>query len=409
MKKALGAPDNPRLIVEFCGCPQLFLFGSKPKTKSDPSEAPHGFVLMPESDQELLVRKLLENAWGSIAIFEPDVVTSINDGLTWEPADLVWSALDCVVLFFMCKKKTLRRAATHNLSQLKRTLDCWSDQPIAGSNAFHNFEISKHGKQVVYISIVDCDDQKQHYKIGGIESDTPIAVDHLFQFPESLVREMCKFPFTLLDLLHLAKKLEQYAKPLDEFDFADIVLELNGHNRRERKLLNFDLEHDKVYDEVVPPSSAERRSRILALFELLKITVDFQHDPADIYKGSCKNGLRDIHNLMCDLDCLQYYELADLYHDMLVASGHGKRAGYSRKLIGSTVFVVSTAAGDHFKDLLPTFKQIEDKAKEEGYGFVAISYVGSESFGSVIVGFGHAPESYRLQLNCLLSQIKQSE
>ena len=24
-RDALGAPDNPRLIVEFCGCPQLFL------------------------------------------------------------------------------------------------------------------------------------------------------------------------------------------------------------------------------------------------------------------------------------------------------------------------------------------------------------------------------------------------
>ena len=46
-RDALGAPDNPRLIVEFCGCPQLFLFGSKPKTKSDPSEAPR-FVGVPK-------------------------------------------------------------------------------------------------------------------------------------------------------------------------------------------------------------------------------------------------------------------------------------------------------------------------------------------------------------------------
>jgi hypothetical protein len=116
------------------------------------------------SEQEALVRLLMERSTGSPFMFRPDEYRKGSS--TREPADLAWVCNGCVVLFYMQRTvKSCAVAIEHNLEQAKGWLRAWRNgRPLTGHNTDQSFSIAHDGyTRVVVVSVVDCDDGMMRY------------------------------------------------------------------------------------------------------------------------------------------------------------------------------------------------------------------------------------------------------
>lgn len=160
-----------------------------------------------QNEQERLIALFSKHSMGTPFIFSPEEYQ--KGKAIREPADLVWSCGNCIVLFYAYKteKSGINKAIEHNLKQAKGWLRAWKDLDISlkGKNEFQEFNIGfgEH-KHIIVLSIIECPQAMAVYHLHEAQNlDISVCVTLPFSVLEKMVELYVGLPDFILLLTDL--------------------------------------------------------------------------------------------------------------------------------------------------------------------------------------------------------------
>lgn len=173
-----------------------------------------------QSDQEKNICKALEFSWGCPNVFEPDTRV-LEDGNTWEPADLIWAGRDTATLLFASTRR--RSPDMHNFRQACRTVDLWqNNNKILGENSQLDF-ILEYGKfnKILVISV-----------IGGPNSTNCFASNrktlpgaHLYlTISDKVFGYLAELNLGVRDFVEVISGFKNHVGPISDREFKESII-----------------------------------------------------------------------------------------------------------------------------------------------------------------------------------------
>ena len=169
------------------------------------------------SKQEKIVHDICQKSLGAPFIFEPDEYIKGNS--TREPADLVWTANNCIILFYMKGKKhkagvqgdvikhRKEKLISDNINQAKGWLKYWREGNfLIGKNDFQEFKIPfDEFKYVIVLGIIDYGIEDGYYHLDHEEF---LGVKYCATISEKDFESLSKIDITAVDIIELVCQLK---------------------------------------------------------------------------------------------------------------------------------------------------------------------------------------------------------
>lgn len=182
-----------------------------------------------QSKQEELAKLFCELATGAPFVFVPEKYGKARGQR--EPADLVWACNGCVVLIYLCRKRTIQKAQEHNIAQAKGWLRAWRNlgQVLRGRNRYGEIAISANDSEyphVVILSVIECEGTVAEYHH---RETVALGVTMYATVPISAIRDWSLRRASMLDILQNIEWLRRECiGPLAEERFLGAI---NGYCR----------------------------------------------------------------------------------------------------------------------------------------------------------------------------------
>jgi hypothetical protein len=159
------------------------------------------------SEQEKIVKLLMERSMGAPFIFAPDKYRKGN--AVREPADLAWACNGCVLLFFMqATSNASSKAIQHNLAQAKGWMRVWRNgQPLTGKNPARDFSVDyRDVPHVVIVSVIDTADAGLRYHADEAHA---LGVSRCATISQTALHMLANRSASMRDVIHVIESVRE--------------------------------------------------------------------------------------------------------------------------------------------------------------------------------------------------------